>query len=535
MILKKKLIIFPLLILIIAFLGYQVFSNNKKTSQETFEVKRGDVIQRISETGQVKRGEEIDLSFKEGGEIEKIYVEKGEIIKKGYLLAKLDTKEIRIQLQEAEADKALAEAKLAKLLAGASQEEIALAESEVKTAEISLKNAEQNLADIKAQAENNLKNSYEDALNVMNDSYLVITEAFNTVDLIQRKYFTSTDQESLKVKEQKLKIELAKENAGSWLDTAKSSRKNEDIDVALTEMESSLSIIKESIGIIRETCDSTVYRNTVSQSDKDSLDSEKSSIQSTLTKIIQAQQDIASTLLSNQKSINDAQGKVLLAQGELEKAKRNLEKIKAEPTKEDINLKKAEIKKAEARTSLLREQLESSFLKSPVDGEVIKIYKEEGETVNPAEIVLTVLPSTPFQIKSDIYEEDISKIKISDPVDIEVIAFPGKILKGRVIEISPSEKIIDEVIYYEMTIAFDNPPSFLKPGLTADIVIETGSRKNVLYVPESALIKKDGKVFVKILKGDEVEEREIKTGLVGEEGRIEVISGLKEGEIVILQ
>ena len=92
------------------------------------------------------------------------------------------------------------------------------------------------------------------------------------------------------------------------------------------------------------------------------------------------------------------------------------------------------------------------------------------------------------------------------------------------------------MVYYEVTIDFNNIPEGLKSGMTADLVIKTATRENVLFVPKDAISEKDGKSFVKILKNKkDFEEREIKTGLEGSDGNVEIISGLSEGAKVIIE
>lgn len=533
MILKQKLIIVSVLAVVVLMGGYGIFSGNEKVSYQAVEAEKGDLFQEISSTGQVKKGDEINLSFQDGGKIEKIYTEAGEAVDKGTLLAELDTVQLRIQLQEAQAALELSQAKLAKLLAGATEEEISLAQTKVDNAAVALENARQNLADVELTSAQNLKEAYEDSLNALEDAFSEISNSFNAVDSIQAEYFTSLDSESLRVKDNKSKMKTAKDRAKGFLDTARSSQSREDIDRALAEMESALSQAIDVLEVVRDACDEGAYYNTVTQTDKDSLDAEKLDIIAAQKNIINSRQNIDSTTLRGQSDINKEKTKVAGKRGALEEAEKSLAKLLASPSKEDIDLKQAEVNKAQSQVKLLQNQIQGAFLKSPVKGEVVKVEKEEGEMVASAEPLLVVLPSHPYQVESDIYEEEIVKVKVGDPVDIEIVAFPGKTLKGKVVEIDPVEKIVEEVVYYPVTIDFDSPPDYLKPGLTADIVIKTDFRKGVLTIPKEALIKREGKTFVNFLTGKETKEKEIEVGLEGND-RVEVISGLKEGEEVAI-
>jgi len=70
--------------------------------------------------------------------------------------------------------------------------------------------------------------------------------------------------------------------------------------------------------------------------------------------------------------------------------------------------------------------------------------------------------------------------------------------------------------------------------MTADLVIKTALKENVLTVPEDAIQKKDDKTIVGVLEEGKVKEKEVEVGLRGNNDLIEIISGLEEGEKVIL-
>jgi multidrug efflux pump subunit AcrA (membrane-fusion protein) len=127
-------------------------------------------------------------------------------------------------------------------------------------------------------------------------------------------------------------------------------------------------------------------------------------------------------------------------------------------------------------------------------------------------------------------------MQTGNDVSIELTAFPDQALMGKVILINPAQKIIDGVVYYETTIAFQNPPQNLRPGMTADVSIKTAERNNVLVVLGSAILEKDGKKIVQILKDEKnIEERQIEVGLKSDENMVEVVSGLQLGEKIIVQ
>jgi len=321
-------------------------------------------------------------------------------------------------------------------------------------------------------------------------------------------------------------IERAEAEAKLYLGIAKeSSKKDEDVETALLIMKNSLEAAFNNLETIREIADkSVVYREKVSAADKTSLDTLKTNINGALTNVIGVQQTISS-MKSN----------VETAQTKLQEAESRLDLIKAEVRQVDIDLSEAQIRQAQTRVQFYENQIQQSKLISPVAGKIIEIKKRIGELVQPTsqDVVIVVLPIAPYEIKVDIYEEDVIEISVGNSVEITLVAFPDKKIEGKVISISPAEKIVDGVVYYETTIGFEEMLEEVKPGMTADVNIKTAVRENVLSLPEDAIQRKDGKTIVEVFKNGQIQERDIEIGLRGSNDMVEVLSGLEEGEKVI--
>ena len=531
---KIKILIILLLIATVIIALYFKVLKKEKMEYSLIKVERGNVIQKVSESGKVEPGEEIKLSFRTSEKIEEIFVHVGEKVEAGTRLVKLNTSKLFSQLDEAKAAVEVAQAQLDKLLAGASAEEIKVSETTVTNAENSLHSAKQNLEDVKVVAKEDLDDAYNDALSVLDDAHLKSANAFNVVKSVYITYFLRADQVTITVKDNRDAIERELNKMESFLDTAKNDSTTENIDLALKETKTSLTNIFQALVIIRQTCDDPLYRDAVSSTDKISLDTQKTNINTAISNIIDSQQAISSVEATNNYNINTAAAQVLSAEGVLNKARDELLKLKTPARQEDVVFYQAKLQEAEAGVAAIEIQIKDATLLSPIAGQVVEIHKRIGETVQAAEAVISLLPENPFQVKVDIYEEDIVKVKIGDPVEIKMTAFPDETFTGRVIFIDPAGKLIDGVVYYRTTIDFNEAPSGLKPAMTADVVIKTAFRENVLVIPEKVISKKDGRMTVTILKGKELEEREITIGLKDSNSLVEVISGLGgEEEIVV--
>lgn len=513
------------------------------------EVERGNISQEILAVGTIIPDKKIILQFNTQGKIKEILVETGDKVEEGQNLIELDSSDLYIQKQQAEASLELAHAKLKQLLAGESAEQIEIYKTKVKNAEksledaeIALQNAKQNLKDVEMSCETNLTQAYEDAINVLENIDLKVYNTFRIIDLIQRRYFTDSNQESIIIKNNRNKIEQEMIQIKSCVGKIKNDSRNKNIDTCLLQTNSSLNQINNSLIIIRDTIEKPTYRDIVSSADKTSLDTQRTNVLSSINDITEARQTIAYLKISNQTNINTAltnvdtfQNKVNIAQGALCSARDEKALIEAEPRETDIALYQAQIKQGEANLSLIQKQIKDMILKAPIAGTIAQINQEIGETVNKGNPVIVMFTKNRYQIEADISESDIGKIALAQTAKINLDAFPDQEFFGKVIEIEPAETILAGVVYYRIKLGINNEKNFdIKPGMTANLVILSDKRENVLIIPLRAVKERDNKKIVRIpIDSKNFQEITIETGLIGNNGIIEVVSGLKQGDKVI--
>jgi multidrug efflux pump subunit AcrA (membrane-fusion protein) len=99
---------------------------------------------------------------------------------------------------------------------------------------------------------------------------------------------------------------------------------------------------------------------------------------------------------------------------------------------------------------------------------------------------------------------------------------------------NPAESLVEGVATYKTTLYFNNSDERIKSGMTADVTIKGDRRDNVFAVPQRAVITRGDSKFVQVLQGENVAEKQVKTGLRGSDGNIEITDGLSEGDQVIV-
>jgi HlyD family secretion protein len=183
--------------------------------------------------------------------------------------------------------------------------------------------------------------------------------------------------------------------------------------------------------------------------------------------------------------------------------------------------------------------LEDTVLKAPISGMVIGKPIPAGQTVSPGistpMVLLTIANLDKMQIEALVDESDIGKIKVGQKVSFTVDAFPDKTFSGKVVIISNKANVQQNVVYYTVLIDVDSQEGLLKPTMTARVAVHVGERNNVLIVPTLAIKDNKGQRFVQVIRNgqEQPEAVRITTGMTSED-RIEVVQGLKEGDMVVL-
>ncbi len=191
---------------------------------------------------------------------------------------------------------------------------------------------------------------------------------------------------------------------------------------------------------------------------------------------------------------------------------------------------------AEANYRIALDNVEKSNIKAPVNGMVTKVNYQKGEVIGTSVSgAFGKLLSYDFLLEAKVPESDIVKVKLGQKANIVFDSFDANdSVPAEVVEVESDATVIQDVVYYIVKLRLTSIDARLKPGMSGDADIEIDEKRGVLHVPSRVLRDDGAKRFAKVLLSDgSVEEREISTGLRGDDGRIEILSGLSEGESVV--
>ena len=227
---------------------------------------------------------------------------------------------------------------------------------------------------------------------------------------------------------------------------------------------------------------------------------------------------------------------------DLETAKNTLASAKATVDEVKSQIQTAQISVNDAKTNLNYTQIIS-----PMDGIIVSVPVSVGQTVNSNQTsptIVQVADLSKMLIKLEISEGDIAQVQEGQEIRFTTLAEPNRAYQSKIDTVDPAlttltdnnyteESGNTEAIYYYANALVDNADNRLRIGMTVQGQVNIAKRENVLVVPTSTLKKKGNKTTIQVLNNNQVEEKEIQTGL-SDSQYTEVISGINEGEQVVV-
>jgi macrolide-specific efflux system membrane fusion protein len=249
-------------------------------------------------------------------------------------------------------------------------------------------------------------------------------------------------------------------------------------------------------------------------------------------------------------------------------ADRAVSQADVELAQNDVDMRKASVRIAEVAVSAAKDRLRSCEVRSPLDGTVIERGIEPGEVVSPGvqatfegKPLLTVADLSTLIVRSELNQIDVARISLDQSVTLTLDALPDRKWSAKVTKIAPAAVKAQgrdaEVFPVEATLdggALDASASgesadagsgaanigAIKSGMTADVRILVETRPGVLLVPIEAIVKEEGKSWVKPVtlaedgktkrKGERIE---VKVGKSNDR-EMEIVDGLQEGDEVAI-
>jgi HlyD family secretion protein len=240
----------------------------------------------------------------------------------------------------------------------------------------------------------------------------------------------------------------------------------------------------------------------------------------------------------------DLQARGFISQAQLDEAKRNYDVIISQvsaarlqvetnrPAGSDLALATAAVAQANASLHLAQVKLNENAILAPADGTLISRSVESGDVVQAGKELMVLAADGETQIVVQLDEKNLAKLALGQKVLGSADAYPDQRFDAVVSYINPAIDATRGAVEVKMKVL--DPPAYLRQDMTVSVDIETARRTNALVIPTGALHEASSNApWVLVVRNKRTVKQPVKLGLRGDES-IEVLSGLKAGEAVIL-
>ena len=527
---KKALIPLAVVLLVICGIGGYAMkamsaANLKKLmeSQDASQtsVSRGDLVVQIVETGTVDAVKSVEVKGLVTGRLSKLFVDEGDMVKQGQLIALIDPKETRLLLQQNEAQ-----------LRGARS------------------GAEKTLLSI-TEDKSTVRSAYESAKAHLAQMELAlkIQPTLTTAAITQAQMSLNTARE-----EKKRLIESAhptqRASAMNAVNEARANLANTQSDFARqTELEKKGYVSSKVVEDARLGLDLARTRLDSANVALDKLDAEfKSELMKADEQISQSQAAL-DTAKANTIQDEVKRHDYLSALADVEKARASLQDPAVMEKTHEQDL--ATVSQLESVVGDAQRQLSETDIRAPISGIVTKKELQVGELAtglsqfSSGTTIVKIEDRTKMRVKLDVNEIDVAKMRVGMPANVDVDAIPSHTFHGIVNKIAPASKdsstsgasgaastpSADAVVKYEVEILLNDATPQLRSGMSAKCSMIVQQSMKALLLPLE-YVGKDGKrSFVEIppkdLKGI-AERKYIETG-ISSGSQVEILSGVSEG------
>lgn len=516
-ILKHKIIYGFIFLLIIfgGWFGVKTYLNGKiETTYILAPVEKGTIVTTITGSGQVAASNQLAINPKVSGDVIGVYVKTGQDVKKGDLLVQLDNSTALKAVRDAQIN--LESAKIS----------VAQGDSTEKT-------AEQNLLKAYDQGFNEITSSFVDFSTITNGlkdilfSESLVTSTWN-LDVFRQygdsQNFNSPISESIYyIDYQKAKTAYEK-NLANYKLTDRSSTP-ETIQALIKETYNTTKSLADSI---KETTDLIqLYRkNLLNQSITPST--------------------LVDSYLSDLSSYNNTINSHLINLFTYNQTIEN--KAGADP----LGMESKQLSLTQKENAVLdaRETLADYSIRAPFDGVVAAVAVNVGDSASSGTSVVTIITKQQT-VEISLNEVDVAKVKTGQKATLTFDAIEDLTMTGQVAEVDTLGTVSQGVVSYKTKIVFDTQNENVKPSMSVSASIATNIKQNTLMVPVSAIKSQGTNVYVETLENipDTKKTEAITTGTTSEtlpvqkavqigisdDSYTEILSGLKEGDLVIVK
>jgi len=451
---RRRAIITILILAVLVVVGLvvrnRILTTSQTTGMETAAVTRRTLSSTVVATGTIKSivGTEVKVGSRISGVVTHLPVNIGSVVRMGQLIAQLDDREARSQVDQARSNLAAVQGRLAEIEAGYG--------AQVVQSRTDIERASSNLAAARSR----------------------LSQARTSEGTIPVEVTSQIQQASASVDQ----AEANRKNAKTKLDRmehllAQDFIARQDVDNARTEYEVTDSQVRHAQAVL------TTAKANASQTEikKQDVAQAEEGLRQAQSALSMARANVAQVRVKEE-AIRTARAQVAQAQAALSSAKTQL-----------------------SYTRIVSPVSGVIASVSTQEGETIAAGLA-------APTFVTIVDLSKLQVDALVDETDIGRVKVGDTTAFTVDSYPDEEFEGRVTAIYPKAIIDQNVVNYDVVVTIANPRGMLRPDMTANVTINIATKNNALAVPNKAIKREEGTKVVYVVENDKPMRRRVRTG-----------------------
>ena len=468
----------------------------------TVPVIRVNLVATVLGSGNVAAEQSLNLPFQTAGTVTDVLVKEGNTVQAGQVLAKLDDRNLQLQMAGSRSSLDSARARLQQAQQGnARPEDLSAAQAQVASAQANY----DKLSKGPAAAD--------------------LAAAQASVDSARAAYGAAVASGGASTSQF--------EAASAALQKARASLSQAQANYDRVATAPDIGRRQESLALQNATIDHQQAKANYDSLSQTVRTDASSRIESAAAQLAQATANLA--------KLTPTAEDLTVAKASLDQAKANLAKLTASATATDLLIQQATVSQAEQSLKQAELALDNATLKAPFAGIVTQINVVPGSAANSSAPALRLINRSPLHVDLKLTENDVAKVQIGQPVKISIQSLGGWETAGRVSFIAPAAENINGVVTYVVRVSFTDSDAKVLIGMTADLSIEVARKDGVLVVPNTALLPKGtGRVvYVPSSNGGvdasgkkATSEVDVQVG-ISDGTSTEIVVGLSEGQTIV--
>jgi HlyD family secretion protein len=529
------------------------------SNKPIYTVQRGTIDQVVKSLGRIAANEEAILYFRQGGRLFHLSVDTDQKVKKGDLLAELDSGTLKDQVQVAQVQADIADLKidqtLGKNIPGQEPASVTTARSAVTKAEADYAKAQDALdsvmvggstaSDLAAAragvtAAQAAVTAAQAAVRAAEAQVTSAQQALADTMALPRPEDVQAAQSAVEQAKNSLyAVQLSRDSTCGSAGAQSGTCKSGDANVAAQQTAVNAAQAKLDLAKRPATAVQVASAKQAVSTAQSGLSGAQSGLSGAQSGVAAAQAKVAALQQGpTAANIDSAKQGVASAQAALDQARTNLDQANGSiaGTSIDVQIARKNADLAKLQLAQLQTQLDEAQLRAPFDGVVTETDAKDGDLIQAYTPILTVSNPTKLEIAVELQAADLTNVALGQPTTIVLSAFPTTQLSGKIIRmpsIATGNSPQLPATLRTVRISFPNPPGVVNLGDLANVAIDVQRKEGVLVLPTTALRTFGGRRFVRVQTPDG-RDREVDVQIgINDDTNTEITQGLQAGDKVI--